>query len=264
MSDLPVTSLADAVPHLRRPFTPEAIKWKVQATGPKDKPKTWGMVVPYIDARLVIERLDAVIPGLWGDRTEPVVSNGNAMVCHLTLDECTRSDVGESGHSLKAAASDALKRAGVRFGIGASIYAMNRVMLDVTLAGEMKGDRPTLKQKSVQGKHTAELTPQAEKWLREKYGAWLKTVKDHFGEALDHGDTSETLGLEGAEQRPPEQEDPEHEAAVLEVQHLYDSLTATQKKGLSRDKFKQQLRDASEDPAQLKKLRTQIEGRSDA
>ena len=59
------------IEELRRPFTPEAIKWKVQATGPKGKPSTWGMVVPYIDARLVIERLDEVAPGEWGDRTEP-------------------------------------------------------------------------------------------------------------------------------------------------------------------------------------------------
>lgn len=244
---------------LRRPFTPEAIKWKVQATGPKNKPKTWGMVVPYIDARLVIERLDHVFPGEWSDHTEPVAGNGNAMICRLTVAEQTRSDVGESGHSMKAAASDALKRVAVRFGIGASIYAMNRIMLDVTEAGEIKNDQPTLKRKG----ESAEITPQVKAALRERYRTWLQNerIAERFGEPLDHGDTDETLGIEGADARPPDQEDPELEAAVLEVQHLYESLTPTQRKGLSPAKFKQQLRAASGEAADLEKLRTEIEGR---
>lgn len=269
MTDLPVANLHHAVPHLRRPFTPEAIRWKVQATWGKSKdgPRTGGMVVPYIDARLVAERLDAVVPGLWSDHASPVQGNGNAMICYLDICGMERSGVGESTHSLKAAESDALKRAGVKFGVGACIYAMNRVMLDASADGSMKGTgataRPTLKQTKPKGKDSAELTDEATEWLRGMYARWIATPKivGAFGEPLDHGDTSETLGLEGADVRPPDT-DPELEAAVLEVQHLYDSLTQAQRKGLSRDKFGQQLRGVSTDSAKLEKLRAEIEERA--
>jgi hypothetical protein len=66
---LPVDSLREAAPYLRRPFTPEAIKFKVQtvfggASG--------CLVVAYIDARLVIERLNLVVPDMWEAHYEPI------------------------------------------------------------------------------------------------------------------------------------------------------------------------------------------------
>ena len=48
--------------HLRRPFEPAAVRWKVQSVG-----DGYGIVVAYIDARLVVERLNAVVGGEWSD-----------------------------------------------------------------------------------------------------------------------------------------------------------------------------------------------------
>jgi hypothetical protein len=54
------------------------------------------------------------------------------MWCDLTIDGITRSDVGEGVG--KALVSDSFKRAGVRFGIGVSLYAIPKMMLDVQSA----------------------------------------------------------------------------------------------------------------------------------
>lgn len=266
LPDLPAENLADATPHLRRPFAPEAIRWKVQSTwGPsKDGPKTGGMVVPYVDARLVAERLDAVVAGDWEEHTEAVPGNASAMICRLTVCGKTRTGVGESGHSLKAADSDALKRAGVKFGIAALIYAMNRVILngsDGSMQGSGAKARPTLKQVQRKGKHTLELTDEAEAWLREMYGRWVG--KQNFGPILDHGDTVETLGLEGADQRVPEEAEPaDSDDAVIALQHLYEEKAPPRSPArakLGKGKFNAQLRAAAEDPDALAELRKTVE-----
>jgi hypothetical protein len=59
--DLPVTSLNDALPMLRRPFTPAAVKFKVQ----RKLGEAGVQIVGYIDARLVIERLNLVVGDQW-------------------------------------------------------------------------------------------------------------------------------------------------------------------------------------------------------
>src|SRR5690349_6945117 len=84
---LPVGTLAKALPHLRRPFTAEAVKFKVQTAW-----QGGGMVVAYIDARLVVERLNAVIGDNWAASYE--TAGQGLMWCYLTLDGTTRSDIG--------------------------------------------------------------------------------------------------------------------------------------------------------------------------
>jgi hypothetical protein len=79
-ADLPVFSIREAIPHLRRPFAPAAVRWKVQTE--------WGrgaVVIAYIDARLVVERLNAVCPTMWETRYEASPEGG--LRCHLTLTE---------------------------------------------------------------------------------------------------------------------------------------------------------------------------------
>jgi hypothetical protein len=122
----PVDSFRDAAHHLRRPFTKHAVKFKVQATWPKERP-TSGLIVAYIDARLAIERLNLVCPHLWHARYE--ATGQGRMWCHLTVDGITRPDVGEGDG--KGLVSDALKRAAVHFGVGVSLYAVSKIVLDV-------------------------------------------------------------------------------------------------------------------------------------
>jgi hypothetical protein len=124
LSALPVTSLRAALPFLRRPYTAEAVRWKVQVAWPKDNP-TAGQVVAYIDARLVIERLNLVVAELWA----PAITHlGSELYrCDLTIDGVTRSDVGQGKG--KAGWSDSLKRSAVMFGVGVSVYALPAVRM---------------------------------------------------------------------------------------------------------------------------------------
>ena len=193
---LPVEDLKAAAPHLRRPFSPPAIGWKVQSSG-----DNWGIVVAYIDARLVIERLNAVIPHRWTERFELFGSTGKTMMCHLTINGVTHSDVG-SGTDAKAILSDARKRAAVPFGVGVSIYALPVVRMQ-TGSGPGK-----LRRREHKGKVYVDITDDTRKTLNERYEAWLEeTGEPAFGPVLDHGDVYGAAGFENVE--PVEEEAPE-------------------------------------------------------
>lgn len=182
MTDLPVDSFKDAAPLLRQPFTPAAVKFKVQATWPKDNPDS-ALIVSYIDARLAVERLNKVCPHLWSDAYTPV--DAKTMWCHLTVDGVTRSDVGEG--EKKGLVSDALKRAAVKFGVGVSLYATTKIILS------LKDGH--LKSVTASGKKSLALTPKGEQRCRDIYAQWLKEHGSKaFGEPLDHGDVEDTVG----------------------------------------------------------------------
>lgn len=128
----PCASLDEALRELRRPPAPAAVKFKLQAVS---KDGSSGQVACYIDARLVLDRLDLVCGAKWRASFEarpqalvPVVKEkeGERILyarCRLTVFGVTREDVGE-GDTPKAAFSDALKRAAVHFGVGRALYAI--------------------------------------------------------------------------------------------------------------------------------------------
>lgn len=111
---------------LRAPFDKAAIHWRAQSvTGNGDK----ALALAYIDARNVMERLDAVVgPENWQDSYEET-SKGR-VICTLSLridgrwisksDGAGNTDV----EGDKGAVSDALKRAAVKWGIGRYLYSM--------------------------------------------------------------------------------------------------------------------------------------------
>lgn len=192
----PVDSFKDAAPHLRRPFTPAAVKFKVQATWPDG-----GLIVAYIDARLVVERLNLIVPHLWHDAYRPL--GGGQMWCDLTIDGITRSDVGEGAG--KGLVSDALKRAAVRFGIGVSLYATPSLMLN----------NPHLKRKERGGKETVTINGDGMRVVRATYTAWLEQHGTKaFGEPLDHGDVDGAQGDHEAD--APDVPAPAREAGLRE------------------------------------------------
>lgn len=115
----------DLLTELRRPFPAEAVGFKVQANPKSDTGNA--LIVAFVDARAVTERLNEVVGLDWEDAYR---HEGGGIVCSLTVKGVTREDVGygegtdEMG--VKGAYSDALKRAAVRFGIGSSLYALDR------------------------------------------------------------------------------------------------------------------------------------------
>lgn len=116
---------------LAAPLPKDKIDWRIDGRPANGQAR----FVAYIDSHFVRERLDSAVPGLWSSKLtrEPDAHDKSGVAtfvyhCSLTIkgtdDEgVTREDVGE-GDSPKTAATDAFKRAAVRFGIGAELYAM--------------------------------------------------------------------------------------------------------------------------------------------
>jgi hypothetical protein len=203
----PLDSFREAAIHLRRPFTPQAVKWKVQSTfGEKGC-----LVVGYIDARLVVERLNLILPDRWSDVYVPV--DGSTLRCDLTVDGITRSDVGVGAgfQAAKAAYSDALKRAAVKFGVGVSLYAIPQALL----WREEFPDYIKLR-KNNKGEPSFDLTPDGVTALANRYEKWLKVHgEEAFGPALDHGDVEVSVGDPDVVEQPEPQEE-ESAGALVE------------------------------------------------
>lgn len=113
---------------LSDPFDPSEVKFKpARVSGNR------AMALIYVDARVVQDRLDEVL-GVAGWQDDYEVLADNSVVCRLRLrlaDEwVTKVDVGgpseqpDGGDRMKAAFSDALKRAAVKFGVGRYLYRL--------------------------------------------------------------------------------------------------------------------------------------------
>ena len=113
---------------LSNPFDPTEVRFK-----PAVVSGNRALALAYVDARTIQDRLDDVLGvGNWQDDYECLADG--SVVCRLRLrlgDEwITKVDVGgpseqpDGGDRLKAAFSDALKRAAVKFGIGRYLYRL--------------------------------------------------------------------------------------------------------------------------------------------
>ncbi|MBB5234438.1 hypothetical protein HNQ09_001876 [Deinococcus budaensis] len=124
--------LSDVQKRLAAPFPAHLVGWKPQAL---TKDRSRALLVAYIDARAVMDRLDATCPDLWEFRTREVTGTPTPIVQgSLTVLGVTREDYGEAGEgeagTIKAAASDALKRCAVHFGIGRYLYDLPKCWAD--------------------------------------------------------------------------------------------------------------------------------------
>lgn len=122
---------------LKKPFPPESVSFRI---GSRTGDKTKGIGLAYIDARDVMDRLDAVCgPHYWQDRYE---FHGSKTVCYLSIrigDEwITKADgAGDSDvEAEKGAISDALKRAAVKWGIGRYLYDMPNLWVPLEAEGK--------------------------------------------------------------------------------------------------------------------------------
>ncbi len=126
--------LEDMRKALAREFDPNEVKLKAGVVRGNR-----ALAFSYVDARVIEERLDDVFGvDCWQDSYE-VLPNGS-VVCSLSAFICGRyvckSDVGsqsdqsDEGDRMKAAFSDALKRAAVKFGIGRYLYSLPQMWLD--------------------------------------------------------------------------------------------------------------------------------------
>ena len=126
---------------LAAPLPPGVISWRQDGRPISRDGRQLARFVAYIEANTVRERLDAVVPGEWDLTLEllpPVTGlddDANQGACsfkaRLQILGVIREDVG-TGKDYKQAATDAFKRAAVRFGIAHELYAyeQNWVQMD--------------------------------------------------------------------------------------------------------------------------------------
>jgi hypothetical protein len=117
-------------------------KWRVQSFS---KQKPMATCVPYCDSRQVQDVLDSVCGiGGWQDKYEEV---GGVLYCHIGIkygDEWVwKSDCGTQSNTEKekGQASDAFKRAAVKWGIGRFLYSMRMYNIKANKKKE-DGDKP--------------------------------------------------------------------------------------------------------------------------
>ncbi|SMB93597.1 single-stranded DNA-binding protein DdrA [Deinococcus hopiensis] len=124
--------LSDVQKRLQAPFPAHLVGWKPQAF---NKERTRALLLAYVDARAVQDRLDAICPDGWTFEIEVISGTTTPTVKgRLTVLGVTREDIGEAGEgdygTLKAASSDALKRCAVQFGIGRYLYDLPKQWAD--------------------------------------------------------------------------------------------------------------------------------------
>jgi hypothetical protein len=128
------------------------------------------MALAYVDARVIQDRLDDVLGPLnWQDDYE-CLSDGS-VVCRLRLrlgsEWVTKVDVGgpseqpDGGDRLKAAFSDALKRAAVKFGVGRYLYRLPSQWVDYDPHRKQFVKTPTLPDFALPQKERKTVAPAA-------------------------------------------------------------------------------------------------------
>ncbi len=147
---------------LSAPFDPKEVRFKpAVVTGNR------ALALAYVDARVIQDRLDEVL-GVTGWQDEYECLADGSVVCRLHLrlgDEwITKMDVGgqseqpDEGDRRKAAFSDALKRAAVKFGIGRYLYRLPASWCDFDPQKKQFTRTPTLPPTALPQKRTAALS----------------------------------------------------------------------------------------------------------
>jgi hypothetical protein len=126
--------VAELTAALAAAFQPEEVRFKPAAVSGNR-----ALALAYVDARAIQDRLDQVL-GVMGWQDSYRCLQDGSVVCRLRVrlgDEwITKMDVGspseqpDGGDRLKAAFSDALKRAAVKFGIGRYLYRLPQQWVD--------------------------------------------------------------------------------------------------------------------------------------
>jgi hypothetical protein len=124
----PAADVARIAAALAAPFNPSEVRFKPGAVSGNR-----ALALAFIDARVIRDRLDSVLGvGGWQDSYR-VLPSGAVMCrlrCRIGGEWVSRTDVGgpseqpDAGDRVKAAFSDALKRAAVKFGVGRYLYRL--------------------------------------------------------------------------------------------------------------------------------------------
>jgi hypothetical protein len=127
-------STQDVARRLAAPFDAAAVRWK-----PMKVQGNRALAAAYIDSRAVQDRLDEVL-GVDGWQDDYQCLPDGSVVCRLRcrvggewlvkVDVGSPSEQPDGGDRLKAAFSDALKRAAVKYGVGRYLYRLPSQWVD--------------------------------------------------------------------------------------------------------------------------------------
>jgi hypothetical protein len=145
---IPQPDVREVTRALAAPFDEKEVKFKPQAVKGNR-----ALALAYVDVRAIMDRLDQVL-GVenWQDHYQLLPDN--SVMCRLRLRIggrwITKMDVGgpseqpDGGDRLKAAFSDALKRAAVKFGIGRYLYRLPQQWAEYDPSKKQFVSRPRL------------------------------------------------------------------------------------------------------------------------
>jgi len=169
-----MTDTKDIRAALSEPFAATEVKWK-----PQSVKGNRALAVCYIDARLVMDRLDEVFgPGGWQDEYTPLPNK--TVLCRLSVkidgEWVSKQDVGSESEQpdehdrTKAAFSDALKRTAVKFGIGRYLYRLGHQWCDYDPQKKKFSQTPQLPAWALPKRPAADYTPYPEREPDEPHG----------------------------------------------------------------------------------------------
>lgn len=164
---------------LSKPFPDGVVSCK-----PQSVKGNRALAVFYIDARDVMDRLDATV-GVAGWRDSYRLLTDGSVQCKLKVkigdvwiakeDVGSPSDQPDCGDRLKAAFSDALKRAAVKFGIGRFLYELPMQWHDYDPVKKQFATTPKLPRSATTPKQQPEQKPTAS---AESVSDLVKTLKE--------------------------------------------------------------------------------------
>ncbi len=189
---------------LAEPFETSEVKWK-----PGKIEGSRALALCYVDARLVMDRLDEVF-GVMGWKDDYEVLPSGCIACRLSVRDSgdvwvTKMDVGglseqpDDGDKEKAAFSDALKRTAVKWGIGRYLYRLGSSWCDYDPVKKrivkppqlppwaIPTPPPPVVNEELRGKALAILVPASSKGLEAYAKAWETLSPDmRKAVAADH------------------------------------------------------------------------------
>lgn len=128
---------------LKEPFPVEDLEWRVQSCGEKNG-KFWALVLTYVTARAVMDRLDRVAgPDNWQDAYREGPQGGVLAGIGIRIngewvwkwDGAENTDI----EAVKGGLSNAFKRVAVKWGIGRYLYRLEESFANVHDGGAHRG-----------------------------------------------------------------------------------------------------------------------------
>lgn len=121
---------------LQAPFADKDIEWRVQSSGYTKAAKPYAILLAYVTARAIQERLDSVL-GIDKWHNEYTKAPDGGVMCGISLllpeasDWITKWDGAENTNmeAVKGGLSGAMKRAAVQWGIGRYLYKLDTTIV---------------------------------------------------------------------------------------------------------------------------------------